>query len=283
MGFLDDALRRTMLRALASAPAAARPSRALDGWYGASPGQRRPLLLAHRGDRAHFPENTVISVVEAVRRGADGSELDVRLSKDGVPVVIHDDTVDRTMHARGRVRDFSAAELARMEAKRHPRWGHGPRAGVPSLDELLHAFPDGSVAVVELKGPQADEPGLERATLEVIARHRARLRLMASSFHAAQLLALRALDDTLPLGVLSEPEQILPLRVGLQALPLRAEALHLPRAMITKELVDLAHEAGLRVHVWRVMSVEDVRFLVEAGVDAVMVDDVPAGRAALLG
>lgn len=276
MGVLDDALRGAMLRALAATPGSPRASRALDGW-----GQGRPLLLAHRGDRAHFPENTVVSIVEAIRRGADGSELDVRLSKDGVPVVIHDDTVDRTLHASGRVRDFTAVELARMEARRHPRWGDGARAGVPSLDELLHALPDGSVVVVELKGPQHTEPGLERAVVDVLQRHRDRLRLLASSFHAAQLHTLRTLDDTLPLGVLSEPEQILPLRLGLHALPLRAEALHLPRSMVTKELVRLAHEAGMRVNVWRVMSAADVRFLVDAGVDAIMVDDVPAARAAL--
>lgn len=287
MGRLDDALRRGMLkaqRALSSVPGLPRPSRALDEWYGPTlpgEGQGRPLLLAHRGDRAHFPENTVVSMVEAIRRGADGSEFDVRLSKDGVPVVIHDDTVDRTMHASGRVRDFSAAELWAMEAKRHPRWGKGARVGVPTLDELLSAFPDGSVAVVELKGPQHRELGLERAALEVMNRHRPRLRLMASSFHAAQLSTLRRLDDTLPLGVLSEPEQILPLRVGLQTLPLAAEALHLPRSMVTRELVALAHEAGLRVHVWRVMSAEDVRFLVGAGVDAIMVDDIPGASAAL--
>lgn len=280
-GLLDDALRRALLRAVARVPGLPRPSRALDEWYG--PEQRRPLLLAHRGDRAHFPENTVVAVVEAIRRGADGSELDVRLSKDGVPVVIHDDTVDRTMHASGRVRDFTAAELGAMEARRHPRWGDGPRVGVPTLDELLSAFPDGSVAVVELKGPQHEEPGLERAALDVMARHRQRLRLMASSFHAAQLFTLRSLDDTLPLGVLSEPEQILPLRVGLQALPLGAEALHLPTSMVSPELVRRAHEAGLRVHVWRVMSKEDVAFLVGAGVDAVMVDDVPGARASATG
>lgn len=286
MGILDDVLRRTMLRALSAlgaldgVPGLPRPSRALDEWYELA-GRKRPLLLAHRGDRAHFPENTVLSIVEAIRRGADGSEFDVRLSKDGVPVVIHDDTVDRTFHASGRVSDFTAAELAALEAKRHPRWGRGPRVGVPTLDELLGAFPDGSVAVVELKGPKHDEPGLERAALDVIERHRDRLHLMVSSFHAAQLLTLRALDDTLPLGVLSEPEQILPLRAGLQALPLGAEALHLPRSMVTKELVDLAHEAGLRVHVWRVMSAEDVRYLVDAGADAIMVDDVPGAFAAL--
>ncbi len=275
MGVLDDVLRRALLRALALS-GAHDDAPALPGWY---PG--RPLLLAHRGDRAHFPENTVPAIREAIRRGADGSEFDVRLSADGVPVVIHDATVDRTMHARGFVRDFSARELSALEARRHPRWGDGARVGVPTLAELLEAFPDGSVAVVELKGPAADEPGLERAALDVIRPHRERLRVIASSFHAPQLLELRRLDRALPLGVLSEPEQILPLRVGVQALPIRPAALHLPRSMVTRALVRRAHAAGLRVHVWRVMTAADVSSLVEAGADAMMVDDVPAGRAAL--
>lgn len=276
MSTFDSIVRRLMLRALELRDGQPSPSRSLDGWY-----RTGPLLLAHRGDRAHFPENTIMSVVEAMRRGADGSEFDVRLSKDGVPVVIHDSTVDRTMHAKGRVRDFTAKELSAMEARRHPRWGDGPRVGVPTLADLLEAFPDNSVAVVELKGPASDQRLLERRCLDVMRLHRGRLRFLASSFHPAQLLELRRRDISLPLGVLAEPEQILPLRVGLQAVPLRPAALHLPSSMVTSDLVALAHKAGMRVHAWRVMNATDVSALVVAGADAMMVDDVPAGLAAL--
>jgi glycerophosphoryl diester phosphodiesterase len=270
---VERTARTLILRALAKQPR--RPD-AFAGWY---PG--RPLLLAHRGDRAHFPENTVTAVLRALERGADGAEFDVRLSKDGVPVVLHDDTVDRTTHSRGLAKELTAAELATVVTRRHPRWGPGAPDTVPRLAELLEAMPDGAVAVVELKGRPFDQRGLEAASVAVMRPHKRRLRLVVSSFHPAQLLEVQRLDPELPLGMLTEPEQVMPLRVGLAALALLPEALHLPTAMIDPELVGLAHEAGMRVHAWRVTTPHELSLLLDAGVDGMMVDDVPAGALSL--
>lgn len=268
---LERALRLGWLRWSARTRPLPRPDEVLSSLY---PG--RPLLLAHRGDRAHVPENTVLAVTQALTAGADGSEFDVRLSSDGVPVVIHDDTVDRTMHATGAVSSFTSVALGAMRARRHPRWGAGPAPGVPTLAELLAAMPDGSVAVVELKGPTRAERELEARALEVLAPHRRRLQVLVSSFHPGQLSTLRAQDEDLALGVLAEPEQMLPLRLCLHAGPLRAAALHLPVSMVDAALVTRAHKAGRRVHVWRVLSRRDLISVLDAGADAVMVDDVPA-------
>ncbi|MFZ9887064.1 MAG: glycerophosphodiester phosphodiesterase [Myxococcota bacterium] len=271
MRWLERALRLRWLDVSARSPSRPQPDAALQAIY---PG--RPLLLAHRGDRAHFPENTVLAVTQALARGADGSEFDVRLSRDGVPVVIHDDTVDRTMHATGPVSSFSSVALGAMRARRHSRWGTGPEPGVPTLAELLAAMPDGAVAVVELKGPVGSERQLEARALEVMEPHRRRLHMMVSSFHPGQLLNVRERDGDIALGVLAEPEQLLPLRLCLQALPLRAAALHLPVSMVDAELVARAHRAGRRVHVWRVLNRTNLITVLDAGADAVMVDDVPA-------
>ena len=114
-----------------------------------------------------------------------------------------------------------------------------------------------------------------------MAPHKRRLHLVVSSFHPAQLLEVRRLDPSLPLGLLMEPDQIMPLRVGLAALALMPEAVHLPTSMITPEIAALAHEAGMRVHAWRVTTPHELELLLDAGVDGMMVDDVQAGSRAL--
>lgn len=76
----------------------------------------RTLILGHRGSKGTAPENTLISFKKALLTGCDGLELDVHLSKDGIPVVIHDETVDRTTNAKGLVSSFTLKELKQMDA-----------------------------------------------------------------------------------------------------------------------------------------------------------------------
>jgi glycerophosphoryl diester phosphodiesterase len=248
----------------------------LERWY---PG--RPLLLGHRGDRARTPENSIESVHAAMEAGADGVEFDVRLSRDGVPMVIHDDTVERVSLGWGRVESLTADELSNLELRRHPRWGAALPARVPRLAELLGALPDDAAAFVEIKRPEDHRGGVERAVLQAIEPHRARLRVIVSSFATRQLHTLRRLDPSLPLGLLVAENQIMPLRSGLAALAIRPAALHLPVRMVEPTIVRRAHLAGIRVHAWDVLHPEVVGALVDSGVDAIMVDDVRAGRRAL--
>src|SRR5919106_970937 len=107
----------------------------------------RPLVFAHRGGAALAPENTIQAFDNAARLGADGLELDVRLSRDGVVVVHHDRTLDRTTNLRGPVVRFTAAELAAADAVSHFAAGGAStfrdrRHGVPTLAEVVDAFRD---------------------------------------------------------------------------------------------------------------------------------------------
>lgn len=251
---------------------------------------KSPLLLGHRGARDHAVENTLDAFGLAISFGADGVELDVRLSADGIPVVVHDETVDRTMVGLGRVCEMTAEELTHLQ----PR-GRGEQAaqppedatapsysrGVPTLAAVLEQMPRGTVVNIEMKGPTARADGLERRVVEVIALHRERLRLLVSSFHPAQLLYLRELDASIPIGLLVEPEQNAWLRSGFAALALRPEAFHPPSQMVTRDLVKRAHATGMRVHAWGVRDADDADRLLECGVDALIVDDVPAVAARL--
>jgi glycerophosphoryl diester phosphodiesterase len=236
----------------------------------------KPLLLGHRGAMARAPENTLGAFAAALADGAHGVELDVTLSGDSVPIVLHDDTLDRTTNVLGKPSDFDADELASLDAASwFPRgWPHPE--GVPRLDDVLRAMPDGAVVNVELKGPSPAWVGLERRVVDVIRAHTPRVHVIVSSFHPAQLLEVRRIDPALPIGVLLWPKSLLPLRTGLAVPLLGADAVHPPASLVDAAFMAAARAAGLRVHVWDVRTPQDGQRLLGLGVDALIVDDVAA-------
>jgi glycerophosphoryl diester phosphodiesterase len=149
----------------------------------------RPVI-AHRGASAEAPENTLPAFEAAVQRGADAFELDVRLTADGAPVVIHDDTLDRTTDRTGLVRSHTLAELRSVDAgakftsdrgRTHPYRGGDVR--IPTLGEVLWAFPRLPV-LLEIKEPEAQE-----AVQKVLVQEDATERCVVASEDQAALLA----------------------------------------------------------------------------------------------
>ena len=139
---------------------------------------RIPLLLGHRGDPQVHPENTMAGFASAVACGADGVELDVHLSSDGVPMVIHDATLQRTTAGSGAVAEHTWQELDAL--------------GVPSLATVLQALRDRLVAV-ELKPPHATRPHLAAQVLRC-AREAGAARVLLLSFDHAHLASARDAD-----------------------------------------------------------------------------------------
>lgn len=241
-------------------------------------GGARPLLLGHRGASACAPENTLGAFRAALADGGDGFELDVQLTADAVPVVLHDDTLDRTTNLRGSPVRHEARELDDADAGSWFRgWG---REKVPRLAEVLAAVPARTVVNVELKGPTPRVLGLERRVVEVIGGF-PDVDVLVSSFHPAQLLEVRALAPAVPLALLWHEQSLLPLRTGWVAPFIRPEAVHPQSALVDGELVASAHRAGVRVHVWDVRDDADAERLLTLGVDGLIVDDVRATRAVL--
>jgi glycerophosphoryl diester phosphodiesterase len=108
-------------------------------------------VIAHRGASGEYPENTLLAFRRALEQGADGLELDVRVTADGVPVVIHDPTLERTTNRRGQVGQLSLSQVREAAA------GEGER--VPTLAEVLDAFP-ATPLIVEIKDRVAARPVL---------------------------------------------------------------------------------------------------------------------------
>lgn len=248
----------------------------LSSWFPA----RRPLILGHRGASSVAPENTIGAFMRAMQDGADGIELDTCLSQDLVPVVLHDDTLDRTTNAVGDVSTWPVADLAKVNAnKLKPEWGF---ESVPSLSEVLSALPDAAVCNVEIKGPQKHAT-LVPHTIDVIRPHLQRLRIIISSFYPDILWRVRKVAPDIPIGLLVEDgldEQERPLwqRALLTVPILRPEALHLPASMIDAAMLQHARRAHVRLNIWAVNTTAEAIRLNDLGVDGLIIDDVAQMR-----
>jgi glycerophosphoryl diester phosphodiesterase len=237
----------------------------------------RRLVIGHRGAAGEAPENTIAGFELALAEGADALELDVRMTRDGVPVVLHDATLDRTTDRTGPVAATPLADLRQADA------GHGfarqgrpfpwrSRAvGVPTLDEVLAAFPEIPL-LVELKTPAAG-PAVRRLLEERAAAGRC----VVAAFQDAALDpfphpafkrgATRTDTARLWLAVLAG----LPRaggRYDLLAVPERWHGLPVP----TRRLVRAAHAAGHPVHVWTVNDARAARRLWSLGVSGIVTD-----------
>jgi glycerophosphoryl diester phosphodiesterase len=222
-------------------------------------------VIAHRGASGTAPENTLPAFRRAVEIGAHMIELDVQLTRDGHPVVIHDWTLDRTTSGRGAVRRRTLAEIAALDAG---AWFGRAFAGtrVPGLHEVLGAI--GIRINVELKA--AGNDGLERRVLDAVERAGALGRVVFSSFDAASLGRLRALSAEAELAVLWAGRSVsralaLAGRVG-------ARSLHLRTSRAVPAAIASGHAAGFAVRVWTVNALAEFARLTEAGADGVFTD-----------
>jgi glycerophosphoryl diester phosphodiesterase len=236
----------------------------------------RPLVIAHRGGAALAPENTIAAFRRALELGVDGVELDVRLSRDGHPVVIHDATVDRTMEGCGRVCDLS---LGALQALRARGGGGGGGGGVPALREVLALVRGRARLYLEVKADDGEaRRAIEEKALAAVAEAGPETEVTFVSFDLLCLRRLRELSRTIPLGVLvsrdffeahgrAAPEHLLDEARGLQA---QRIAVH--HELATPDLLEAVRAAGLSADVWTVNDAPAIRRFALLGVDAITTD-----------
>jgi glycerophosphoryl diester phosphodiesterase len=240
-----------------------------------------PLVFAHRGGAKLAPENTLIAFELGLSHGADGIELDVHLARDGVPVVIHDATLDRTTNARGPVAARSAAELAAVDAAAH--FGgdsgypfRGRSHGVPTLEAVLERCPRTRI-IIEMKYGTA---ALARAVVAVVRRMGAERRVCLGSFQQEALDAARALAPEMATSA-SEPEARWTLHRSWLRWPFVSErsyvAFQVPERagrlrVVSPAFVRQAHREGQVVQVWVVDGEADAQRLLAWGVDGLISD-----------
>jgi len=238
-----------------------------------------PRVFAHRGGCALGPENTIAAFDRGLAAGADGLELDVQLSADGIIVVCHDETLDRTTDATGRVAARTAVELSRVDAGyrfadsggQHPFRGQG--VGIPTLREVFERYPEIPI-IVEMK-PDTVEMG--RALVAAVVAAGATDRVCAAGYGT---LSLGAAREALPAMASSAGRSEVRLALyrswagwppmcpsyGGYQVPEFAGSLR----VVSRRFIRHAHRAGLDVQLWTIDEAADMERLLAWGVDALI-------------
>lgn len=225
----------------------------------------RPHVIGHRGASGEAPENTMASFELAVSQRCDLIELDVQLTSDEVLVVMHDPAVDRTTDGRGLVKDFTLAEVKRLNAAaRFPAATDAER--VPTLDELLEWAAGRIPVAIEIKGGPIHYPNIEGRVVEAIRRHRLTDSIVVISFDHVTLLHLKQLAPEITTGVLYACAPVQPSSLALAA---HSDALLPHWADLSKEMVADAHEHDLAISTWAVDGEMELRWVLSMGVDAI--------------
>lgn len=233
-------------------------------------------IWAHRGASAQAPENTLPAFELACSAGADGIELDVQLSKDGVPVVIHDERIDRVGDGSGYVCDYTLEELKRFNVNnRFPEYG---KVIIPTLAEVYDLVKDMDVVInLELKNSEIFYEGLEEKVLRLAEEKGVESRMIYSSFNHYSMRKIRKLLPSARTALLYS-EGFMDIgeyagRNGAYAVHPSLKNMEYPEVDIVRE----CHDKGVRVHVWTVNKKADIEKMRRMGVDAVITDYVGRG------
>jgi len=210
-------------------------------------------VTGHRGAAGLEPENTLRSIQKAIELGVDRVEIDVRVTKDGYLVVIHDETVDRTTNGHGRVKDLTYNEIRRLDA------GKGER--IPTLEEALRLTKGKVTLQIELKAKEATEP-----TVHLIERNNAERDVVITSFMHELLRRVHQLNPSLRKGALFFDVQG---DIFQRAMEAHSEAIHVYYKNVNSKLVKEAHKRGLKVSVWNPDEIEEMKKMIGLSVDVI--------------
>lgn len=239
----------------------------------------RPLVFAHRGGCALGPENTIAAFDLGRAAGADGLELDVHMSSDGVIVVCHDDLLDRTTNSNGPIQARSAADLARVDAGHRfadsaggfPFRGLG--IGIPTLRDVLARYRD-MLIIIEMK---EDSAAMGRAVAAEVQAADAVDRVCAAGYGQRSLDAARAALPEMATSA-SRAEARWAVYRSIAGVPVRRapyNAFQVPETagwlrIISPRFVRHVHDAGQRIQAWTIDEEPDMRRLLSWGVDGLI-------------
>lgn len=246
----------------------------------------RPLVYAHRGGAALRPENTIAAFDHGLALGADGLEFDVHLSRDGIVVVHHDATLERTTNGRGAIRNCTAEDLGCLDA------GHwfqpdglasgadgypwrGRAGGVPTLREVLRRYPDVPI-IVELK---VNDPELARRTIDELRATHSLDRAALGSFYCGVLRTARRYEPSVRTGAAREETRWALYRSWVHWPVGRTsyQEFQVPErsgrtTIVTRRFIAHAGRSGLPVKVWTVNDAADMERLLRWGAAALISD-----------
>jgi glycerophosphoryl diester phosphodiesterase len=246
-------------------------------------GPPRPWVIAHQGGDGLWPGDTLFAFEQAVDSGVDVLEMDLHQTADGVLVLMHDSTVDRTTDGSGEIKGLAFSEIKELDAgydwsadggSTFPFRGMG--ITVPSLEEVFQSFP-GAHMNIEIKQV---EPSIGAAFCSLIRQFNMQNRVLVASFHTAAMQDFRqACPEVATSGTRSE----LTVQYALTTLFLGStltpdyEAVQAPEyssglKVLSPRFVNTAHQRGLEVHPWTINETSDIQRFLEMGVDGIITD-----------
>lgn len=240
--------------------------------------RKSPLIIGHRGASAVAPENTLAAFARALDDSADGIELDVRLARDGVPVVVHDPTLLHTGSRKARVERLTSEALVKIDVgsafnRKHPLLArvHYGRQTVPTLDAVFTFMANSSrpetLVYVEMKAVRKKKSNalLARAVVDLIRRHNFHRRAVVISFNLTTIAMVKKLDPSIRTGALFGPRQRAigsRRRIVSRTLKSGADEILLHHLIAGRGILSLARDAKLAPVVW---TVDDPRWVSRAG------------------
>lgn len=248
----------------------------------------RPVILAHQGASAYAPSDTMESFKLGMEQGADIIETDLHMTKDGILVLAHDETVDRLTNGTGAIEAMTLEELRKLDfgykftmddGKTYPWRGKGVQ--IPTLEEVFQAFP-GTRVNLELK---LSSTPMEPALYELVKKYHMEDKVGIASFHAEPGPHYRALDGGVAARSASEKDMYTFAALWVPGLSFlwqpQVELFQLPTAqkvgpieirLDTPRLIKAAHRVGVKVHYWTINDEATMRHLLEIGADGIITD-----------
>jgi glycerophosphoryl diester phosphodiesterase len=245
--------------------------------------EQRPLVMAHRGGRGLWPENTLYAFERAAEMGVDVLEMDIHTTADGALVVMHDDTVDRTTNGSGPILSFTLDELKGLDAgytwspddgQTFPFRGQG--ITVPTVEEVFAAFP-GVPLNIEIK---QEEPSMVASFCQLIRDHDLADQVLVASFHEETMAEFRqeCPEVATSIGTMETVSLFILSKIFLEATyGAPAEAAQVPEYrsglhVLAPRFIDAAHNRNLEVHAWTINEEDDLQRMIALGVDGIITD-----------
>ncbi|TLS38283.1 glycerophosphodiester phosphodiesterase [Pseudalkalibacillus caeni] len=232
-------------------------------------GSNKTLIFGHRGAAGTAPENTMVSFQAALGSGAEGIELDVQLTKDGVPVVVHDEKLNRTTDGHGWVKDFALAEIKTLDAG---SWFSEGFSGerIPTLKETVHwAKATNLLLNIEFKTAYIPYKGIEKAVIDCIKAFDMENRVILSSFNHYSLIRAHEYAPNIETAVLFMEKLVSP---GSYASKINARSLHPYWPIVDEVLLDETNKLKMAVRPFTVNEEAAIKQLIEKGCSAIITD-----------
>jgi glycerophosphoryl diester phosphodiesterase len=213
------------------------------------------MLISHRGFSAKFPENTLL----AFRKSNKFIEFDVRKTKDNIPIVIHDNTLDRTTNASGKVEDHTWDQIQKLTIRETTE-------KIPSLDQVLAEFGTDFTYDIEIKSRNTSQLVVDAILESGIPYDK----ILVTSFDWEEIKTIRKLDDNILTGLIS---LLQPKRAIRNCKELGCSHVVLHHHTISQQVVDYAIDLGIKVYAYTVNNIDDIHRLLGYGVAAIITDN----------